>query len=342
MIGNDPRYQAIIDAYTSGAYNAPYQSMDYTPSPYYNPIYDIRREQIKAGELEEGARFPKPQLVTTPTTEEEKKKDTFDPCPPGYQLVDGVCQPDTMFDQGGGRDREPFTGPKISREGLIEGYEQVLPAGLGPESGALNSMQMMELENRFGPEIASRMGELNRQQGYRGIQYNPTTGQFVAMSPTTLSGTLGAMFSPFGQMLGSALSAGADYLGSGGMLGALANLFTPKQPTVNYGGSSSMTVTETGQPMILTDTTVPTGINRPGYPITQPTTPTGINRPGYTLPEPKISISFGSDDKKQSTPKTPKKGTGASGPPGRDYSSARSRAAQAAKKLGKKLATGGR
>ena len=317
MIGNDPRYQAIIDAYRAGELAS--------TAPQYNPIYDIRSEQIAAGELAPGSKFPVPQLTTAPT--EEETKEPFDPCPPGYQLVDGVCQPDTMFDQGGGRDREPFTGPKISREGLIEGYEQVLPADLGPESGALNSMQMMELENRFGPEIASRMGELNRQQGYRGIQYNPTTGQFVAMSPTTLSGTLGAMFSPFGQMLGSALSAGADYLGSGGMLGALANLFTPKQPTVNYGGSSSMTVTETGQPMILTDTTVPTG----------------INRPGYTLPEPKISISFGSDDKKQSTPKTPKKGTGASGPPGRDYSTpARTRAAQAAKKLGKKLATGGR
>jgi hypothetical protein len=53
--------------YTKGAYNAPYQSMDYTPSPYYNPIYDIRSEQIKAGELPEGARFPKPQLDTAPT-----------------------------------------------------------------------------------------------------------------------------------------------------------------------------------------------------------------------------------------------------------------------------------
>ena len=328
MIGNDPRYQAIIDAYRAGEMAS--------TTPQYNPIYDIRREQIEAGELEEGAKFPRPQLDTTPAPVEEGEGGTFDPCPPGYQLIDGVCQPDSMFQQGGGKDRE-YTGPKISSEGLIEGYEQVLPAGLGPESGALNSMQMMELENKFGPEIASRMGELNRQQGYRGIQYNPTTGEFVAMSPTTLSGTLGAMFSPFGQMLGSALSAGADYLGSGGMLGALANLFTPKQPTVRYGGGSTMTVTETGQPMIPTDSVIPTGIVRPGYPMVEPTAPTGINRPGYTtLPKPKISMSFGSDNK------TPKKGTGASGPPGRNYSSARSRAEKAAKKLGTKLATRGR
>jgi hypothetical protein len=73
MIGNDPRYQTIIDAYRRGEFDAPYQSINYTPSPYYNPIYDIRREQIKAGELEEGARFPNPQLDTTPTEENSKK-----------------------------------------------------------------------------------------------------------------------------------------------------------------------------------------------------------------------------------------------------------------------------
>ena len=105
MIGSDPRYQTIIDQYRTGAYNAPYQSMDYTPSPYYNPIYDIRSEQIAAGELPAGSRFPIPQLTTTPTTEETK--DTFDPCPPGYQLVDGVCQPDTMFEKGGKGDGRP-------------------------------------------------------------------------------------------------------------------------------------------------------------------------------------------------------------------------------------------
>ena len=81
MIGNDPRYQAIIDAYTAGQLQ--------TTAPQYNPIYDIRREQIEAGELEEGARFPRPQLDTTPApVEEGEGGETFDPCPQGYQLID--------------------------------------------------------------------------------------------------------------------------------------------------------------------------------------------------------------------------------------------------------------
>lgn len=330
MIGNDPRYQAIINAYKAGEYNAPYQSIDYTPSPYYNPIYDIRREQIEAGELEEGARFPRPQLDTTPApVEEVEGGGTFDPCPPGYQLIDGVCQPDSMFDRG--KDQE-YTGPKIT-DGIIEGYQELEP--------------MQQKMGTFYQTLSPAMkAEYEKAASYgRGIQFkrDPQGNviRIVAKSPTfgQLMGDIGG---GIGSMVSSIGDAAQQYLSGGGMLGYLANLFAPQQPTVNYGGSSSMTVTETGQPMILTDTTVPTGINRPGYPITQPTTPTGINRPGYTLPEPKISISFGSDDKKQSTPKTPKKGTGASGPPGRDYSSARSRAAQAAKKLGKKLATGGR
>ena len=120
MIGNDPRYQAIIDQYTKGAYNAPYQSMDYTPSPYYNPIYDIRTEQIEAGELPPGSRFPNPQLPTQPPAE-DTPEEPFDPCPPGYQLIDGVCQPDTMFDRGssdgdGGPTVTPESGVSYSPE----------------------------------------------------------------------------------------------------------------------------------------------------------------------------------------------------------------------------------
>lgn len=256
MIGSDPRYQAIIDAYRAGEMAS--------TAPQYNPIYDIRREQIEAGELEEGARFPRPQLDTTPT--ETPAEETFDPCPPGYQLIDGVCQPDSMFDQGGGRDREPYTGPKISPEGLIEGYEQVLAPGFG----ALNSMQMMELEKRFGPKKAREIGLLNQKYRSRGVQYNPKTGRFVAMSPTLgqLAGDIGG---GIGSMFGSIGDAAQEYLSGGGMLGYLANLFAPQQPTVRYGGGSTMTVTETGQPMIPTDSVIPTGIVRPGYPTEMPT-----------------------------------------------------------------------
>ena len=160
MIGNDPRYQAIIDQYKQGALNAPYQSMDYTPSPYYNPIYDIRTEQIAAGELPEGARFPKPQLETAPT--EEKKEETFDPCPPGYQLIDGVCQPDTMFQQGGsGGDRTEFESPYLG--------DIYTPMANDPMNTELRRFAAQE---EYQPTIGSTIGDLFR----KGMQFSPVMG----------------------------------------------------------------------------------------------------------------------------------------------------------------------
>jgi len=313
MIGSDPKYQAIIDAYKAGQLA--------TTAPQYNPIYDIRSEQIAAGKLPAGSQFPNPQLDTTPTT--EAPKETFDPCPPGYQLIDGVCQPDTMFQQGGGNDREPYTGPKISPEGLIEGYEQVLSPGMG----AMNSMQMMELEKRFGEDRAKEIGLLNQKYRNRGVQYDPVNDRFVAMSPT-LSQLAGDIAGGFGNMFGSVTDAAMNYLGSGGLLGILKDAIFPTPPTIRTGGSVTSSVTES--PMLNQE-------------AIQTVVPTGINRPGYSLPQPKIDITFPSEEKKDSTPKTPKAGTGASGAPGRNYSTpARSRAAQAASKLGKSLATRGR
>jgi hypothetical protein len=159
MIGHDPRYQAIIDQYTKGAYNAPYQSMDYTPSPYYNPIYDIRTEQIAAGELPEGARFPKPQLETAPT--ETPTEETFDPCPPGYQLIDGVCQPDTMFQQGGGGDRTEFESPYLG--------DIYTPMANDPINTELRRFAAQE---EYQPTIGSTIGDLFR----KGMQFSPVMG----------------------------------------------------------------------------------------------------------------------------------------------------------------------
>ena len=341
MIGSDPRLQSIISAYRAGEFDAPYQSMDYTPSPYYNPIYDIRREQIKTGELEEGARFPRPQLDTTPApVEEGEGGGTFDPCPPGYQLIDGVCQPDSMFQQGdNGRDQE-YTGPKIT-DGIIEGYQELEP--------------MQQKMGTFYQTLSPAMkAEYERAASYgRGIQFkrDPQGNviRIVAKSPTfgQLMGDIGG---GLGSMFGSIGDAAKKYLAGGGLLGSLISAFTPQPPTVSYGGTSDISVST--QPMIPTDSVIPTGIVRPGYPMVQPTAPTGIVRPGYpivesksnvALPEPKIEITFPSQEDKKPTPSVPKKGTGASGPPGRDYSTpARTRAAQAAKKLGTKLATRGR
>ena len=398
MIGSDPRYQAIIDAYQTGEFNPYYQQPGYNimPTPYYNPIYDIRREQIKAGELEEGARFPQPQIDTTPETPPASPEAPIDPCPPGYQLIDGVCQPDSMFEQGRGREQE-FTGPKIT-DGIIEGFERALPAGLGPESGALNSMQMMALEEQYGPKVASAAGKINEEYGYRGVQIKKESDaeidrlrevygderieqdyvlgddgsyyRIVATSPT-----LGQLAGDIGGALGSMAAGAGDLLMGGGVLGSLISAFTPQPPTVTTGGTSDISVST--KPMVSPDIVAPTGIVRPGYPMVQPTVqpaaPTGIVRPGYTLPTPQIDVvsqqklqqqkelaaelekqrqadlaaqqtaaKQAAAKKAQGGGGTPRKGTGASGPPGRNYSSARSRAEKAAKKLGTKLATRGR
>ena len=74
--------QDIINSYI----NKPYQ----TP-PAINPIFDLR---------EPGQEFPplNPPVQTDPVV---------DPCPPGYQLIDGVCQP---IDQFGGDMPNETTG----------------------------------------------------------------------------------------------------------------------------------------------------------------------------------------------------------------------------------------
>ena len=295
MIGSDPRYQAIIDAYQTGEFNPYYQQPGYNimPTPYYNPIYDIRREQIKAGELEEGARFPQPQIDTTPETPPASPEAPIDPCPPGYQLIDGVCQPDSMFEQGRGREQE-FTGPKIT-DGIIEGFERALPAGLGPESGALNSMQMMALEEQYGPKVASAAGEINKKYGYRGVQIKKETDaeidrlrkvygderieqdyvlgddgsyyRIVATSPT-----LGQLAGDIGGALGSMAAGAGDFLMGGGVLGSLISGLIPQPPTVTTGGTSDISVREFGP----TAPVVPINIE-PLASITQPTVPGALD-----------------------------------------------------------------
>jgi len=241
-IGSDPRIQAIIDSYRAGEYNPYYQQNTYevTPGQFYNPIYDIRTEQIKEGKLEEGARFPKSDMEDK-KEEEKKKEEPFDPCPPGYQLIDGVCQPDTMFQQRRGG-RKDFIPPQISKEGLVEGFEQVIPPGLGPDSGALNSMKMMELEKKYGADLAKQMAEMNQKYRYRGVQYNPETGQISAMSPKNIGEWMGDIGGAMGSMFGGY----TDSLMGGGLIGGLLNLFKKDQPKVTYGGGSDIDVSTFG------------------------------------------------------------------------------------------------
>lgn len=118
----------------------------------------------KAGEGRVEAPPLPPTTPVTPIPEQPK----LDPCPPGFKLVDGVCRP-IKRDTGG--DRPTFTGPKISNNGLIEGYTHVLDRAAGSmESGALNSIKMQQIEDQYGVAMSSKIGEINQKYRNRGVQ----------------------------------------------------------------------------------------------------------------------------------------------------------------------------
>jgi len=93
--------QGIISNYLGGNYTST------SASPFRNPIFDIRTQQELAGELDPSALYPNPQIDFSVQEDEIE-----DPCPIGYQLIDGVCQPIENFDyaqpstQGQGDDEE--------------------------------------------------------------------------------------------------------------------------------------------------------------------------------------------------------------------------------------------
>ena len=90
--------QNIISNYLGGGYDTT------STTPFRNPIFDIRTQQEAAGTLDPSALYPNPQMDFS-----VQEDVTVDPCPPGYQLIDGVCQPienfgQSMYDEK--RDRE--------------------------------------------------------------------------------------------------------------------------------------------------------------------------------------------------------------------------------------------
>ena len=80
--------QNIISNYLGGGYNTT------STTPFRNPIFDIRTQQEAAGTLDPSALYPNSQIDFS-----VQEDVTVDPCPPGYQLIDGVCQPMEQFGQ---------------------------------------------------------------------------------------------------------------------------------------------------------------------------------------------------------------------------------------------------
>ena len=83
--------QKIINNYLGGGYAA--SPNVNTAGVYRNPIFDLRTEQEAAGTLDPSALYPNPQMDFSVADV------PVDPCPPGYELIDGVCQPIENFGQ---------------------------------------------------------------------------------------------------------------------------------------------------------------------------------------------------------------------------------------------------
>ncbi|MBC8407158.1 MAG: hypothetical protein H8E12_00240 [Rhodobacteraceae bacterium] len=83
--------QSIISNYLGGGYaSSPNVN---TAGQFRNPLYDLRTVQEGLGELDPSADFPNPQLDFS------AENAPVDPCPEGFMLVDGVCQPIVEFGQ---------------------------------------------------------------------------------------------------------------------------------------------------------------------------------------------------------------------------------------------------
>ena len=107
--------------------------------------------------------------TSTPSPIVEQPK--TDPCPPGYRLVNGVCQLiEQQPQQDRGKNRPTFTGPEISKEGVITGLGYVSALNRAQGSGPLNSARMAELEKTYGPEVIAEIGKVNNKYRNRGVQ----------------------------------------------------------------------------------------------------------------------------------------------------------------------------
>ena len=129
-----------------------YLDKPYQPPPAINPIYDLR---------EPGQEFPplNPPVQTDPV---------IDPCPPGYQLIDGVCQPIDQFGgtmpnevSGGGSDDQMEERPYFSIDQMRDLSDDELIDYLS--SGFLTNSGMLGY-------LPSKGGNVTFKDGFGSIQ----------------------------------------------------------------------------------------------------------------------------------------------------------------------------
>jgi len=195
--------QTIIDNFLSGNYQTTDSTNPYlVPVTPYTPPADPTIPDC-------GALYPNENRI-------------YDPLSSSCVIV-----PEEEISNNNDNNRTPFV--KNITDGVIDGYERVLsdsPIGM---NGALNSMEMMELENRFGPEMASQMGLMNQEYLGRGIQYNPITGKYIAASPN-VSQFAGDIKRGFGDIFGGL----KNFATQGGLLGMLLGSKQSPEIKPNY------------------------------------------------------------------------------------------------------------
>jgi len=114
-------------------------------------------------ELAPGASTPEP-ISTDPVVEQP----AVDPCPPGYQLINGVCQLIQTRDDNKGNLKSKTLEEK--------GYTKVLDKFTGSsQAGGINSIKMQQLENKYGANIASLIGTTSQQTGFDGAHIKELT-----------------------------------------------------------------------------------------------------------------------------------------------------------------------
>ena len=179
--GESKKAQDVISEYINKPYERP---------PAINPVFDLR---------EEGQMFPplNPPVQTDPVV---------DPCPAGYQLIDGVCQPIDQFGgdmpnevTGGGGDEveeRPYFSidemRDLSNEDLLDylksGFLSNSPIGFLPSRGnlvtlkdSLPSLQGSLLQLPFGNQSELRKKAMENElmrRGYFSGQYDDS-GEFI-------------------------------------------------------------------------------------------------------------------------------------------------------------------
>jgi len=85
-----------------------------------------------------------------------------DPCPEGYELINGVCQPIQKSSGGGGGGNQT---PTFN----IKDYTPALSRSQGSmNAGGINSAAMLKLEENYGAEATSAIGLTNQKYNNRG------------------------------------------------------------------------------------------------------------------------------------------------------------------------------